>query len=209
MKLGIVPKQKEGIKSDTGHSVTCLSEKEAAEKFQSSANRLLNINEWHHFAGRLTADFRLTDRNGKPVNRLAGLGDYFRINIPGPGSATGKGYDWVKIETIDDHRDPTGAKEEVSFRVRPAANPTTIEKDTAHFFSNRATSTFSVTRNKKTITAAVRGRNESPNIRSNRSVDKLRNAVVATGAISGLAKLQWKKLVKGILGNGHSRSASR
>jgi hypothetical protein len=197
MKLGIVPKQKEGIKSDTGHSVTCLSEKEAAEKFQSSANRLLNINE------------RLTDRNGKPVNRLAGLGDYFRINIPGPGSATGKGYDWVKIETIDDHRDPTGAKEEVSFRVRPAANPTTIEKDTAHFFSNGATSTFSVTRNKKTITAAVHGRNESPNIRSDRSVDKLRNAVVATGAISGLAKLQWKKLVKGILGNGHSRSASR
>ncbi|HWA35584.1 MAG TPA: hypothetical protein VG737_15690, partial [Cyclobacteriaceae bacterium] len=183
----------------TTHSIKFSSEKEAAEKFQSTANRLLNVNEWHHFAGKLSADFRLTDKKGHSVNRLASLGDYFRINIPGPGPETGQGYDWVKIESIDDHRDPTGESEEVSFRVRPASSPLDGEKDTAHFFSDQATSTFSVVRKKRTIKASVHGRNESPNVKTRSATDKVRNALIATGAITGLAKIQWKKLIKGIL----------
>lgn len=194
-----VPRQREGAKSDTAHSIKFSSEKEAAEKFQSTANRLLNINEWHQFAGKMSADFRLTDKKGHVVNRLASLGDYFRINVPGPDPDAGQGYDWVKIESIDDHRDPTGDSEEVSFRVRPASSPLDGDKNTAHFFSNHATSTFSVVREKRTIKASVHGRNESPNVKTRKTADKVRNALIATGAITGLAKIQWKKLVKGIL----------
>src|SRR6185436_10561174 len=111
----------------------------------------------------------------------------------------GQGYDWVKIESIDDHRDPSGPIEEVSFRVRPASSPLDGNNDTAHFFSDHATSTFSVVRDKRTIKASVHGRNESPNLKTGKTSDKIRNAFIATGAITGLAKVQWKKLVKGIL----------
>jgi hypothetical protein len=202
-----VPRQQEGAKSDTAHSITFSTEKEAAEKFLTIASRLLNVNEWHQFAGKLSAKFTLTDKKGGAVNRLAELGDYFRINIPGPGPEAGAGYDWVKIESIDDHRDPHGPTEEVSFRVRPASSPLDSDNNTAHFFSDHATSTFSVVRDKKTIKASVRGRNESPNIEeTTKPSDKIRNTLIATGAITGLAKIQWKKLVRGILATDKPKS---
>jgi hypothetical protein len=45
----------------------------------------------------------------------------------------------------------------------------------------------------------VYGRNEKPNTKAETAVDKARNTAVATGAISGFAKLQWKSLVNGLV----------
>ena len=123
--------------------------------------------------------------------------DHFKIDIPGPGPVSGDGFDWVQVEAIEEKN----SDEEQSFtiKVRPATNPNNERKDVAHFFSEEATSCFTVKRKYTTITAGVYGRNEKPNTNTETTIDKARNTAIAKGAISGFAKLQWKSLVKGLV----------
>lgn len=164
-----------------------------------AASRLLNVNDWDKVCGPMSAKFTLTDSSGTPVERRARPGDYFRIDIHLPGPVAGGGFDWVRIETIEDDRDPTGPVEQLAVRVRPAPNPAGDGNHVAHFFDDEATSTFMVRRNHNSVTASVHGRNETPNTDGNNVVDKVRNTLVATGARAGTADLQWQALVDGLL----------
>jgi hypothetical protein len=56
-----------------------------------------------------------------------------------------------------------------------------------------------VKRTGKTVSAAVHGRNETPNNADVGLHDKIRNTIVALSARIGLAGPQWKKLVNGFL----------
>jgi hypothetical protein len=189
----IIPENKEGTQTNTERSIEFATEEESKQFFQIAKKRLLDVNHWHKIAGNATADFQLTDEEGKPVNRTAKEGDHFKIDIPGPGSITGEGNDWVKIESIQEDENYIG------IRVRPASNPTKERKDIAHFFNDNSTSSFIIKKEGKKITAGVYGRNEKPNTKTETVVDKIRNATVATGAISGFSKLQWKSLVNGLI----------
>jgi hypothetical protein len=193
----LVPSNETGAKSDTENSITFSSANDAKEFFAIVKHRLLNINDWHLLTGTASASFILTDEKGNKVQRQAQLGDHFKIDIPGPGNKTGKGYDWVQIEAIEDTSSEN--EDEVSIRVRPSDSPQQSSDDVAHFFSEEATSTFTVERKNNIVIASVHGRNEKPNTHSESVIDKVRNAVVATGAILGLNKPQWKSLVKGLL----------
>jgi hypothetical protein len=196
-KEDIVPVHQEGIQTNTEASIELKSLGEAKNFFQKVKERLLHVNGWHSIAGALTAHFQLTDKEGKEVNRSAREGDHFKIDIPGPGPVTGDGYDWVQVEAIEEKDEEV--EQSITLRVRPATNPTNERKDVAHFFSEEATSCFTVKREQNTITAGVYGRNEKPNTNAETIVDKARNTAVATGAITGFAKLQWKSLVKGLV----------
>jgi hypothetical protein len=189
----IIPENKEGTQTNTERSIEFATEEESKQFFQIAKKRLLDVNHWHKIAGNATADFQLTDEEGKPVNRTAKEGDHFKIDIPGPGTITGEGSDWVRIESIQDDENYIG------IRVRPASNPTNERKDIAHFFNDNSTSSFIIKKEGKKITAGVYGRNEKPNTKTETVVDKIRNATVATGAISGFSKLQWKSLVNGLI----------
>ena len=189
----VIPEHNGGTQTNTESSVHLSSEAEAKKFFTEAKHRLLNINNWHQYAGRASAEFQLTDHVGKPVTRPPQKGDHFKIDIPGPGTATGEGHDWVQVEAIEEQEDSIG------IRVRPVSNPTNERKDIAHFFTGDATSTFIVKREGEKIIAGVYGRNEKPNTNSETLKDKLRNAAIATGAISGFSKLQWKSLVNGLI----------
>src|SRR5687767_1827509 len=90
----IVPQQQEGSETNT-EAVETLPDRAAAIAFYEVVrNRLLNVNAWHDYAGKGTAAFQLTDGQGTEVARTAQKGDHFKIDIPGPGSVTGEGYDW-------------------------------------------------------------------------------------------------------------------
>jgi hypothetical protein len=194
----IVPPQEEGSKKDIAHSVKALDENDARKLFDIARNRLVDINHWHTFSN--PAHFQLTDNRGRELNRTAEKGDFFKINIHAPGPVEGKGYDWVYIEAIDDQSNPNGHTEHVAIRVRPASSPEIkSDENVAHFFSEESTSSFVVKREGTTVTAAVYGRNETPNTETTNIVDKVRNAVVAITAILGLANVQWNSLVKGLL----------
>lgn len=196
---GSIPKHRTGAKSDTSHSKRYKSGEEAMAAFQVAKNKLLNVSMWKSYAGSSGADFKLIDKHGNPVNRLAEKGDYFRINIPGPGSKAGNGYDWVEIIAIDDSSEKETDTEFIAIKVHPAPDPNNKKEDTAHFFNDDATSTFIVKRERLIVTAEVHGRNEKPNTETKNIIDKIRNLFVALGASLGFSKIQWKFLTVGLI----------
>ena len=196
---GVVPENEKGAKTDTSYKEEYQTVYEAINAFQRARERLLNISRWHDYAGTGTADFGLTDQEGNPIARPAQEGDHFQINIPGPGSNTGEGYDWVQIQTIKEESAPEKDLEFIAITVRPATNPKNDKRDVAHFFKDDASSTFLVQREGLEVSAEVHGRNEQPNTDAENIVDKARNFIVATGALLGLSDLQWKSLVKGLI----------
>ncbi len=193
-----IPEQREGVEVNVEDSVELASEEEARTFFQTVKDRLLHISAWHHYAGTLSADFKLTDNNGNELERKPQKGDYFKINIPAPGIQTGEGYDWVQIEEIIE--DAEGVDECTSIRVRPTSSPVNENPDVAHFYTDEATSNFIVKRERNKVTAGVYGRNEKPNVKeADTLLDKVRNAIVGAGGVTGFSKLQWKALVSGLL----------
>jgi hypothetical protein len=193
----LVPQQETGTESSTESSKELNSAEESKHLFVRLKKRLLDVNEWHRFAGKLSAGFQLTNAKGEKADRPVQKGDHFRIDIPGPGTITGEGFDWVQVEEIAEIKNDDS--ESLIVRVRPATNPNNYKTDTAHFFQDDATSSFLVKREGKKLIAAVYGRNEKPNTKAESVIDKARNVAVATGAVSGAAKLQWKSLVDGLL----------
>lgn len=196
-----IPAHEEGAEVNVEDSLAFDSEASAASFFQALKQRLFNVNAWHRLAGALSADFKLTDKSGNEVDRKPRQGDYFKINIPAPGTQTGEGYDWVQVEEIVEKAEH--ANEFTSIRVRPTSSPVNADPDVAHFYTDEATSNFIVKREGRTVTAGVYGRNEKPNVKAaDNLVDKVRNAVVGTGGVTGFSKLQWKALVNGLLEKG-------
>jgi hypothetical protein len=193
----LIPEQQTGGESNTMAEVVLNNEQEANHFFSVACQRLMNVNEWHDLAGAASANFILCDAIGNEMKRTAQKGDFIKIDIPGPGTVSGEGYDWVQIEAIEKVQNPE--EESLLMRVRPASNPLNEKGDTAHFFTEEATSNFVVRRQGLTIKAEVHGRNEKPNISAETVVDKARNAAVATGAITVFSKLQWKSLVNGLV----------
>ncbi len=194
-----IPEQKEGASTDISSHKKFESDKKAVEFFSIAKERLIDISNWHNLCGEASAKFLLTDSLGNAVSRSPIEGDHFRIDIPGPGSVAGDGYDWVKIEKITDQSNPNGNIESLSIRVRPAANPMDAMKGISHFFKDGASSTFLVERNNSIVKAEVHGRNETPNTETSGILDTIRNVVVALGAMVGFSKPQWQSLVDGIV----------
>ncbi len=194
----IIPAQHTGAKTDIQAEVETSTLAEAERLFEESKARLLDVNQWHKLCGLVTATFKLADEHGNEVQRTAQVGDHFKIDIPGPGTVTGDGYDWARIEAIDDI---TGKGSKcVAIKVRPATNPTNNKTDVAHFFSQEATSSFMVEMDGNKVLASVHGRNEKPNTDTEAVVDKTRNTMVAAGARLGMSEAQWSSLTKGLVG---------
>jgi hypothetical protein len=198
-KKPTVPRQQKGAQKDIEHVVETADEDDARKLFVIARNRLVNVNQWHEYATGISATFKLCDQYGNEVDRTAENGDYFKIDLPAPGSNEGKGYDWVQIEKIEDRSDSAGDEEYVGIRVRPARHPKEKGEDVAHFFKDDSTSSFVIERHGKIVTAAVYGRNEKPNTKTHNLIDKVRNAVVGATAIVGFSNVQWKNLVQGLL----------
>lgn len=199
-KIGpLVPPQETGARSDTSHSVRFESREQAIDFFNNVAiPRLLNVSKWHELCGLVTATFDLTDSKGEKVDRPVMEGDFFRIDIPGPGPKTGQGYDWVKVASIKRESDDAMDFESLSIQVFPS-NPIEKDQETAHFFKGDATSTFSVSREKTFIRAEIHGRNEKPNLKPGNTLDSFRNAITSLAAMLGFARVQWKQLAKGLI----------
>jgi hypothetical protein len=191
----LTPPQRKGKYTVVKEKVKCASRNEAVTLFRESKKRLQDINHWYDISGK-GGVFKMTDAEGKIIEGLPDIGNLIRIELPAPGNHSGDGYDWVRIEEIID--DSTKNKEIYTFRVRPVTNPLERNLETSHFYTNDATSTFTVERKRNMVAAMEEGRNEVPNVQGS-FFNKLRNMVVAISAMIGLSKPQWKALLKGIL----------
>jgi len=192
-----VPRQVTGSEMNAVEKVECISPTEAIEFYRTVKKRLTDVNAWAEMAGLPMSCFKLFDYAGRAVNRTAREGDFIRIDIPGPGTRTGQGYDWVIIEVLTEEK--ANGAEAISMRVRPAAHPLGEDENTAHFLKSCATSTFQVKRIGSCVSAEEHGRNEVANLETDYIMDNIRNAIVSAGAKIGFSYPQWKSLVTGLL----------
>jgi hypothetical protein len=193
----VIPADNVGKNNDLKATTVLSSHELAVEKFRQAKARMLNPSIWHKITTGLGGKFQLVDDKGNPVERNAVEGDYLKIDLPGPGPATGSGYDWVEVELIEKRRD--GNEEQCSMRLRPASPPFDKEGPTAHFFKDSASSTFIVRCIGNVVVSSYHGRNEQLNVATGKVVDNLRNAAVGIGAMAGLSEAQWYALIKAFL----------
>ncbi|HET6226082.1 MAG TPA: hypothetical protein VFF27_07365 [Bacteroidia bacterium] len=195
----IIPKQFIGTQTGATSKIKLDTRHKALLVFKEARERLLDINNWEKICGSGSAEFTLTDGNGEPLNGTTPkIGHLIRIKLPAPANKDGDGYDWVRIEEFEESKSLVSDSELYGFRVRPVENPKNKSGNTAHFYTDHATSTFLVIRYSHTIFALERGKNEVPN-NSDSWLSTIRNKLVAITAMIGLSKPQWKKLVEGIL----------
>lgn len=192
---GILPRQEKGVEIKAEEEITFDDVIAAGEFYEQAKMRLLDVNHWHELG--LRAEFQLIDATGQEVKGQASEGLYFRIDIPGPGTIAGDGYDWVQVQKIAEYN--SGDVRSIALQVRPAPNPTAPEGETTHFYSDGSTSTFTVTREGNKLTAAIYDRNIEPNKEAGSLPDKLRNAIVGTAGMTIFSKLEWEALAKGLV----------
>ncbi len=195
----LVPTNTSGKQVSLQRSKTDHTLEMALDRFKRAYKRLLNFSIWKDLCGIASAEFKLFGADGEEVHRLANVGDYMRIDIPGPGSPSGHGYDWVRIEKLVDGSNASATTENFAIQVRPCADPFNNNGNVAHFLSDHATSTFIVERKENTTTAFYFGRNEDINTGADGIIDKIRNTLVALGSFAGIAETQWDSLLKGLL----------
>ena len=194
---GVIPPQHTGTVIDIVESIELPDVPSAKAHFQTVKQRLLTVNNWRGIAGTGSAVFQLLNPQGEDVSRTVEKGDFFKIDIPGPGPTAGDGYDWVAVEEVNEINEED--TESVGIRVRPTLSPLNNSTDVAHFYSPESTSSFTVTREGKTITAGIYDRNTKPNQSADTLVDKIRDVAVGAGAVTAFSKMQWTNLAKGLL----------
>lgn len=197
----IVPSQYTGKEIEADASIVFKNDNEAKVFYQIAKQRLLKIDDWHQLAGMISATFQLVDNNGAEADRNVKKGDYIKIDIPGPGSKEGDGYDWVRVEEIREMDDAN--IQSIGFRVRPSENPLGHKEETAHFYSDEATSNFIVTRERNKVSAMIIDRNIKPNDDTESLIDKVRHTAIAISAIGRFSKIQWQNLAEGFLKTHH------
>jgi hypothetical protein len=194
----LIPDNIEGKPIDIQKTIQRSSVEAALYSYDTAKTILLRPFLWENLPGFKGAEFELVKADGSDENVVMHQGDFIKINIPGPGPHSGDGFDWVTIETIEENFDQH-AENSLGIKLRPCPEPgNKSSKVAAHFFKDKATSTFILKRSGKIVTAYYHGRNEIPNLKGASLFDKLRNAFVSLGALAGLSKLQWKLLINGL-----------
>lgn len=193
------PQQYIGKQLDLQAETSLDDVKESKEFFNIVKKRLLRSFEWYDIAKIPAATFVLTDHRGRELLREMRENDLIRIDIPGPGNASGNGFDWVKVEKITGEKNEEKDEEFCSITLRPTSNPEEDNDEIAHFFKSMATSTLLVKRQNITVSAEYHGRNELINEDTDNLTDKLRNIIVGLAAKLGLSFSQWKSLIEGLV----------
>jgi hypothetical protein len=194
-----VPIQKKGSYHDTEAKKTYADPEQVNEGFNILKERFMLINNWKSYCGEGFADFKLFDSEGRMVERFPLIGDYIRIDIPGPGTVEAKGYDWVEITDLFEEQTHDICLDFMMMTCRPSKNPQDkTSEHIVHFYSDQATSTFGIFKGRNFIEAGIYGRNETPNMDAE-FIDKARNLMIAAGGMIGISKIQWKTLVDGFL----------
>lgn len=171
---------------------------EAQKTFKRACKRLQNPPLWHKLVGALSAVFTIENSEMENTVRLLGRGDYLKINIHSPEAMLGLHYDWVQVKEMK-YEKISAEEEYFLLTLEVASNPNSKNEKVEHFFKEGASSSFVIQRKGRNVSALYYGRNETPNTENNSMVEKLRNGMVALGAMAGFSNLQWKALLEALL----------
>ena len=192
----IVPEQIEGKQLDCHKSIDFSSIAKAESFYWEAKKKLFDVSHWHHITKGPSAIFCIVDASNQVVDRPVHREDHIRIDIPGPGLPSAKGYDWVNVEDIIQEESITFKR--VVLTLRPCPDPTNEDKDIAHFFRDIATSTILIEQHNTNVFLHYAGRNEVINTENASIADNIRNFLVGLGAKMGASFPQWKALIEGL-----------
>lgn len=193
-----IPPQREGKQLDIKELTTFDTANSAKDFYRAAKHRMLNIDQWFEIASLPASTFKHLNPHGEQCSRPPEQGDYIKIDIPGPGLSSTSGFDYVRIEGVEETQ--TEDVDTITMTVRPSEDPNDRnDQETKHFFKNISTSTFQIKRTGNLVEARYYGRNEVVNLDLSSLLDKFRNLLVAIGAKLGGSYPQWKALIAGFL----------
>ena len=180
-------------------NMQCANTVDVAEDyFKALQLRLKSVNEWNSFSAKIKAEFFLIDSKTSQTTSELEVGNFIKIDIPGPGSPSGSGYDWTEIIDIQNGMDIQNIPF-FTFTIRPCAAPDSDEETVAHFYNKESTNTFIVRRIGTCIYAEVHGRNQIENTTDAPLLDIVRNKAIAIGSKFGVGSLNWMGFVSALL----------
>ena len=194
-----IPSQVKGACHDTESQKEFVVPELAFQKYAELKKRFLNINHWKDYCGESSTDFKLYNSLGEPVSRNPEIGDFVRINIPGPGDLRTNGFDWVQITEITDHHVEQDEIESMLMLCKPSKIPGNNNENIAHFYSSEATSSFRIARGIDFIRIGIYWRNEVANFSNVGFLGRIRNFIITLGGFVKVSKIQWKCLAEGLL----------
>ncbi len=195
------PVNKKGSENNAMSFLICQSETEAFERFKKLSQNLLKIDSWNVNAGKNPTEF-FVYKDGKENQDLSLLvkeNDLVKIKIPAPKNKLGNGFDWVivhKIQSIE-----SVDMKAFLLQMKPHSCPENSNGNTAHFYTEDASSTFILAKKNKTIQFSIHGRNEIPNTKNVGFLNSCRNLFVGGGGIFGGSKLQWQDFTEEFIKN--------
>lgn len=193
----IIPPHTQGKKLDCFSSIELDNPTEARRFYTVAQRRLLHVQDWATITAIPSATFKLLDSEANATDRPAAVGDLIRIDIPGPGLPSSQGYDWVRVTDVS--QESTDEYQRTALTLRPTADPTNENTDTAHFFTELATSTLLVEQRSNSVSAHYAGRNEHINTENKGLADNFRNFLIGLTAKMGASFPQWKALVAALV----------
>ncbi|MGD1317729.1 hypothetical protein [Chryseobacterium sp. 2R14A] len=198
-----IPAQTEGGFHDTESEKVYENIVEAKYAYQLLKMRLLDINHWQDYCAMSFAEFRLYNTKGSFKESVLSRHDLVRINVYA-SPELGTIYYWVKISDIFFEEYEEFERTVIIFI--PTSHPRNQQSEIAHFYSSTSSSAFVINRRGNILSAAVYGRNETPNLDTN-FLGKIKNRIISFCAVVGLSKVQWRNFTDGILNtNGISMS---
>lgn len=198
MEHPTIPEQLKGGCHDIV-SMQCANTVDIAKLYyEELQRRLIAVNEWHSFSEKNKAKFVLINPITNQATDKLEIGNLIRIDIPGPGSPSGSGFDWTEITNIEIGNEGQEFPY-FSFTVKPCPAPNTTDKTVAHFYDEESTNTFIVRRVGTCIYAEVHGRNQIENTSDAPLLDILRNKAVAIGSKFGIGSLNWMGFTSALL----------
>lgn len=194
-----IPSQIKGGFHDTESKKSFTMPGLAVQKYSELKKRFLDINHWKNYCGKGSADFKLCNELGETLDRLPQIGDFVRIDIPGPGDHRAGGFDWVQIVDLSAQFAKEDELESQLMICRPSRKPGDKGGRIAHFYSSEATSSFRIARGKDFIRVEIYGRNEKPNYSNTGLINKIRNLIITIGGYVRVSQIQWKCVADGLL----------
>ncbi len=186
----LIPVQKIGKCTDTFSSLEINELNNPDIAYKSIKNRLLDVNNWAHYATLTNADFILLDDKGHKIDRLVAQGDFMKVRFSRLQKIISARHDYVRVNSIITV--PTIFGDAVVMQLQPAHNPSKPGFEIDHFFTAEASNTFVLYRDAAKIHLSVHGRNEVPNFKVSKTIKKIRNMLFAVLGILAVSKVQWK-----------------
>ena len=198
MNYPVLPSQFKGSSHDIVSMHCANTLKKARNNYEILKHRLQAVNKWHTFSEKIRAEFFLVNPNTFLETTSFSTGNLVKIDIPGPPSPSGKGYDWTEITEIQEDENDDNYQF-YAFTLRPCANPETKSDTISHFYNAEATNTFVIRRLGNCIYIEAHGRNQTENTSDVPLLDQVRNKAIAVGSKLGLGSLNWLGFTSALL----------